>query len=73
MRTNFLTSAKDDIAKAFFDINEIVQGMLKSLDIATDYPREISKVDEEIIELYLKDLQALQRDNFETFIGLSEL
>jgi len=73
MKTNFLTSAKEDLAKAFFDVDDLVKSMYKSLDIATDYPREISKNDEDTIKSYLKDLEALQKDNFETFIGLSEL
>jgi len=73
MRTNFLTSAKDDLAKAFFDIDDLIQEMYKSIDIVTDYPPDISVSEEDAIRDYLKELEALQKDNFDIFVGLSEL
>ena len=70
--TNF-TENRERLSKCFFDIEVLSLKMDKLMDIAEDYPGDISKEDAIKVREYLKEMKVLSDSYFDLFIGMTEL
>lgn len=67
-----MSENRERLSKAFFDIEDLSLKMDKLLDIADDYPEDISKEDAIQAKEYLKEMKVLSDSYFDLFIGMTE-